>query len=124
MAKDKKMVAAITSMDEDFAQWYTDVVTKAELVGYTSVKMRIEQEMSMGASSMRIKSPIAVLLFFLKWDPVSNNIFSILTTPSFPGSREAFHVFRYYPIHNLRGCIRPRSPRPLRKGYGCLFWLT
>ena len=38
MAKDKKMVAAITSMDEDFAQWYTDVVTKAELVGYTSVK--------------------------------------------------------------------------------------
>ena len=38
MAKDKKLVAAITSMEEDFAQWYTDVVTKAELVGYTSVK--------------------------------------------------------------------------------------
>ena len=38
MAKNKKMVEAITSMDEDFAQWYTDVVTKAELVGYTSVK--------------------------------------------------------------------------------------
>ena len=38
MAKKQKMVAAITSMDEDFAQWYTDVVTKAELVGYTSVK--------------------------------------------------------------------------------------
>ena len=38
MAKDKKLVDAITSMDEDFAQWYTDVVTKAELVGYTSVK--------------------------------------------------------------------------------------
>ena len=28
MAKDKKMVEAITSMDEDFAQWYTDVVKK------------------------------------------------------------------------------------------------
>ena len=31
MAKDKKLVEAITSMDEDFAQWYTDVVKKAEL---------------------------------------------------------------------------------------------
>ena len=38
MAQEKKMVEAITSMEEDFAQWYTDVVTKAELVGYTSVK--------------------------------------------------------------------------------------
>ena len=28
MAKDKKMVEAITSMEEDFAQWYTDVVKK------------------------------------------------------------------------------------------------
>ncbi len=38
MAKDKKLVEAITSMEEDFAQWYTDVVKKAELVDYTSVK--------------------------------------------------------------------------------------
>ena len=38
MAKAKKLVEAITPMEEDFAQWYTDVVTKAELVGYTSVK--------------------------------------------------------------------------------------
>ena len=37
MAKDKKMVEAITSMEEDFAQWYTDVVKKAELVDYTPV---------------------------------------------------------------------------------------
>ena len=36
--KDKKLVEAITSMDEDFAQWYTDVVRKAELIDYTSVK--------------------------------------------------------------------------------------
>ena len=35
---DKKMVEAITSMDVDFAQWYTDVVKKAELIDYTSVK--------------------------------------------------------------------------------------
>ena len=38
MANNKKMVEAITSMEEDFAQWYTDVVKKAELCGYTSVK--------------------------------------------------------------------------------------
>ena len=34
----KKMVNDITSMDEDFAKWYTDIVKKAELVEYTSVK--------------------------------------------------------------------------------------
>ena len=38
MAKDKKLVEAITSMEEDFAQWYTDVVKKAELISYSSVK--------------------------------------------------------------------------------------
>ncbi len=39
MAKDnRKMVEAITSMEEDFAQWYTDVVKKAELIDYSSVK--------------------------------------------------------------------------------------
>ncbi len=38
MAKEKKLVEAITSMEVDFAQWYTDVVKKAELIDYTSVK--------------------------------------------------------------------------------------
>ena len=38
MANDKKMVEQITSMDVDFAQWYTDVVKKAELMDYSSVK--------------------------------------------------------------------------------------
>ncbi|MCR4744579.1 MAG: proline--tRNA ligase, partial [Lachnospiraceae bacterium] len=38
MAEKKKLVEAITSMEEDFAQWYTDVVKKAELVEYSSVK--------------------------------------------------------------------------------------
>ncbi len=35
---DKKLVEAITSMNEDFAQWYTDVVLKAELIDYSNVK--------------------------------------------------------------------------------------
>lgn len=43
MAKDKKMVEAITSMEEDFAQWYTDVVKKADLIDYTSVRMYGDQ---------------------------------------------------------------------------------
>src|SRR5574344_2861033 len=38
MAKNKKLVEAITAMDVDFAQWYTDVVKKAELIDYSSVK--------------------------------------------------------------------------------------
>lgn len=38
MAKEKKLVEAITPMAEDFAQWYTDVVKKAELVDYSNVR--------------------------------------------------------------------------------------
>ena len=39
MAKNnQKMVDAITSMDEDFAQWYTDVVREAKLCDYSGVK--------------------------------------------------------------------------------------
>ena len=38
MAKAQKQVDAITDMEQDFAQWYTDVCMKAELIGYTSVK--------------------------------------------------------------------------------------
>lgn len=38
MANDKKMVEQITSMDEDFAKWYTDICKKAELIEYSSVK--------------------------------------------------------------------------------------
>ena len=37
MAKEKK-VESITSMDEDFAKWYTDVVKKSELIDYSGVK--------------------------------------------------------------------------------------
>ncbi len=34
----EKQVEAITNMEEDFAQWYTDVVKKAEMADYSSVK--------------------------------------------------------------------------------------
>ena len=35
---EKKKNDAITAMDEDFAQWYTDIVRKAELIDYSAVK--------------------------------------------------------------------------------------
>jgi len=38
MANDKKLVEQITSMEEDFAKWYTDVCIKADLISYASVK--------------------------------------------------------------------------------------
>lgn len=38
MSDNKKMVEAITPINEDFAQWYTDICKKAELVDYSAVK--------------------------------------------------------------------------------------
>ena len=38
MADNKKLVRAITPMDQDFAQWYTDIVKKAEMIDYSSVR--------------------------------------------------------------------------------------
>ena len=38
MAENKKQVEQITDMEVDFAQWFTDVCRKAELIDYTSVK--------------------------------------------------------------------------------------
>ena len=38
MAKDQRQVESITNMDVDFAQWFTDVCTKAELIDYSGVK--------------------------------------------------------------------------------------
>lgn len=36
--KDQEFVKDITNMDEDFPQWYTDVITKTDLVDYSPVK--------------------------------------------------------------------------------------
>ncbi len=38
MAEQKKFVEEITSRDVDFAKWYTDIVKKADLMDYSSVK--------------------------------------------------------------------------------------
>ena len=38
MAQDKKLVEEITPMGEDFAQWYTDIIKKAQLCEYSGVR--------------------------------------------------------------------------------------
>ncbi|MCL2857958.1 MAG: proline--tRNA ligase [Oscillospiraceae bacterium] len=38
MSDKKKMVEEITSREDDFARWYTDIVKKAELADYSSVR--------------------------------------------------------------------------------------
>ena len=38
MKNDKEFVKDITNIDENFPQWYTDIVLKAELADYTDVK--------------------------------------------------------------------------------------
>ena len=38
MSKDKEFVKDITNIDENFPQWYTDIVLKSELADYTAVK--------------------------------------------------------------------------------------
>ena len=43
MAQDKnKQVSQITDMDVDFAQWYTDVCKKAELIDYSRIKAKLK----------------------------------------------------------------------------------
>ena len=66
MAKEKKLVEAITSMNEDFAQWYTDVVKKAELCDYTSVKGFMASHMVMQSgriSSMNLTDVLRQLVY-------------------------------------------------------------
>jgi len=38
VAQEKKMVEEITPMGEDFAQWYTDIIKKAQLCEYSGVR--------------------------------------------------------------------------------------
>ena len=38
MSNKKEFVQEITNIDEDLAQWYTDIVLKADLADYTDVK--------------------------------------------------------------------------------------
>ena len=37
----KKLVQNITAREEDFAQWYTDIIKKAELCSYSGVRLSL-----------------------------------------------------------------------------------
>jgi len=41
MSDNKEFVKDITNIDENFAQWYTDIVLKADLADYTDTKVCI-----------------------------------------------------------------------------------
>ena len=45
MADKKKLVSEITSMDVDFAQWYTDIVKKAEMIDYSSLSQAMRDQL-------------------------------------------------------------------------------
>ena len=64
MAKEKKLVEQITSMEEDFAQWYTDVVKKAELIAYEDL----------GAEALR-KLYVEDMPLFVIIDCEGNNLY-------------------------------------------------
>lgn len=112
----KKMVESITNMDEDFAKWYTDIVTKANLCAYSSVK-----------GCMIIK-PYAYKI----WDRIRNeidkriaetgheNVYMPMFIPESLLQKEADHVEGFAPevawvTHSgdsklqERMCVRPTS---------------
>lgn len=113
---DKKLVEAITSRDEDFAQWYTDICVRAGLIGYTSVK-----------GCMVIKP-----LGYAIWENIQNkmnvlfketgveNVYMPLFIPESLLQKEKDHVEGFAPevawvTHgglkelNERMCVRPTS---------------
>ena len=85
---DKKLVEQITPMEEDFAQWYTDVVKKAELCDYSSAKgfMIIRP-----AGYALWENYMAILDRMFKETGHQNAYFPLLIPKSFL-SREADHV--------------------------------
>ena len=58
---------SITSRDVDFAKWYTDIVKKADLIEYTSVKGCCVIRPYAYAIWENIKSVIDILYFGISW---------------------------------------------------------
>ncbi|MDR0821357.1 MAG: proline--tRNA ligase [Oscillospiraceae bacterium] len=118
MAKDnkEKLVEAITSMDEDFAKWYTDIVIKADLVAYGGVK---------GFTVIRpygyaVWENIQLILNQMFRDTGHENVYMPLLIPESLLNKEKDHVEGFAPevawvTHGgkeeltERLCIRPTS---------------
>ncbi len=116
MAQQKKMVDDITSMDVDFTKWYTDIVKKAELCEYSSVKGC----MVLPPYGYAIWENIQKILDQKFKETGHENVYMPLFIPESLLQKEADHVDGFAPevawvTHggyeklNERLCIRPTS---------------
>ena len=116
MEKNKKLVESITSMDEDFAQWYTDIVKKAELADYASVKGC----MVIRPYGYAIWENIQKILDQMFKDTDHENVYMPMFIPESLLQKEADHVKGFAPevawvthggneLLAERLCVRPTS---------------
>ena len=116
MEKNKKFVESITSMDEDFAQWYTDIVKKAELADYASVRGC----MVIRPYGYAIWENIQKILDKMFKDTDHENVYMPMFIPESLLQKEADHVKGFAPevawvthggneLLAERLCVRPTS---------------
>lgn len=116
MAAGKKMVEEITSRGDDFAKWYTDIVKKADLIDYSSVK----GSMIIRPYGYAIWENIQSTLDKMFKDTGHENIYMPLFIPESLLNKEKDHVEGFAPevawvTHggseklNERLCVRPTS---------------
>ena len=116
MADDKKQVKEITSMEDDFAKWYTDIVKKSDLVEYSSVK----GFMIVRPNGYAIWENIQRILDGMFKDTGHENIYMPLLIPESLLNKEKDHVEGFAPEVawvtlggseplQERLCIRPTS---------------
>ncbi|MCB2293202.1 proline--tRNA ligase [Clostridium algoriphilum] len=116
MAKEKKFVESITSMDVDFAKWYTDIVKKAELADYASVRGC----MVIRPYGYAIWENIQKILDQMFKDTGHENVYMPMFIPESLLQKEADHVKGFAPevawvthggndLLSERLCVRPTS---------------
>ena len=116
MAQQKKFVEEITSMDVDFAKWYTDIVKKADLVDYS----RVRGCMIIRPYGYAIWENIQKNLDSMFKDTGHENVYMPMFIPESLLQKEKDHVAGFAPevawvTHggqeqlNERLCVRPTS---------------
>ena len=103
MAQDKKMVEQITSMEEDFAKWYTDIVKKADLIDYSSVKGC----MIFRPYGYAIWENIQKILDAKFKETGHQNVYMPMFIPESLLNKEKDHVEGFAPEERM--CVRPTS---------------
>ncbi|GCD08576.1 proline--tRNA ligase 2 [Clostridium tagluense] len=116
MEKEKKFVESIASMEDDFAQWYTDIVKKAELADYASVRGC----MVIRPYGYAIWENIQKILDQMFKDTDHENVYMPMFIPESLLKKEADHVKGFAPevawvthggneLLAERLCVRPTS---------------